>query len=115
MIDKPLLVNFWSINCPVCISEIPKISKLRQDLYPEVAEVIAVNIPQDPPPAIFHAIKKLGITYPVALDVQGEIARSIGGIKATPLLILVDKKGEVVYRTYGEINISDLKAKISSL
>ena len=112
---KPLLLTFWSINCPVCITEIPKISKLRKEFYPDLSEVIAVNIPQDPPPAIFQTIKKFNIDYPVALDVQGDISKAIGGIKATPFSLLLNKEGKIVYRAYGELNTQDLRTRIKAL
>lgn len=112
---RPLLLAFWSVNCPLCLQEIPKIAELHRLVGPNDISVIAVNIPQDPPPAIMATVRRFQPSYPTALDVQGEIARAVGGVDATPLTLFVDRQGRIVRRVYGELDLGDARSTLESL
>ena len=112
---QPLMLAFWSVNCPVCLQDIPKIAELNRLVGPLDIRVIAVNIPQDPPPAIMATVRRFQPTYPTALDVQGEIARAVGGVDATPLTLFVDRQGRIVRRAYGELDLGEAKSTLEAL
>ena len=112
---KPLMLAFWSVNCPACLNDMPKLTQLRRQLGPQGIHVIAVSIPQDPPPAIMATVRKFQPGYPTALDVQGEIARSVGGVDATPMTLFIDRQGRIVRRIYGKLDLTSVRATLKTL
>jgi len=112
---KPLLVNFWSANCPVCLHDMPKLAKLQDDTREQGLQIIGVSIPQDPPPVILAMVKKLHPKHPLALDVHGEIARAFGGISVTPSTFLIDQQGKIVLSMYGALDSQGIKAHLAKL
>lgn len=112
---RPILVNFWSVNCPVCLQDMPKLAQLHEDLKSQGIPVIAISIPQDPPPLIMAAVEKLAPPYPTALDVRGELSRAFGGIDATPTTLFVDRQGRIVRRIYGELDLTRVRATLTTL
>lgn len=111
----PLLLTFWSVNCPTCLHDMPKLAALHEELSPKEASVIAVSIPQDPPPAIMATVRAFRPGYPTALDVQGDIARAVAGVEATPLTLLIDREGRIVHRSYGKLDMQEARAILGAL
>ncbi len=109
------MLAFWSVSCPLCLQEIPKIEELHRLLGQQDIRVVAVNIPQDPPPAIMATVRRFQPAYPTAMDVQGEIAKAVGGVDATPLTLFVDRQGRIVRRVYGELDFGEARSVLETL
>lgn len=103
---EPVLVTFWSINCPACIKDIPKLAKLHEGGL----TVLAVSIPQDPPHVVIEMLNKLNMPYPTVLDVHGEISQGFGGVQVTPSHFLLDPAGMIALRSHGAIDVARVKA-----
>ncbi len=103
---QPTLITFWSINCPICIKDIPQLTQLHDGGL----TVLAISIPQDPPNVVLSFLDKRPIPYPTALDVHGEVSRGFGGVQATPTHFLLDPDGMIALRMQGAIDITRIKA-----
>jgi peroxiredoxin len=112
---RPVLVNFWSISCSLCLHEIPQLSALYRDLGPAGLEVIGVAMSYDPPNLVVAGVEQYGIPYPVAFDADASLARAFGRISATPTWILVGPDGRIVARAAGETDFAALRALIAAL
>ena len=112
---QPILLNFWSVNCPICIKDMPKLAEIYASMAVRKIQVIGVSIPQDPPPVVISMLKKLKPAYPTALDVHGEISQAFGDIKVTPTTFIIDRKGMIVKRFQGEVESIRLKALLTTL
>ena len=112
---KPLLVNFWSVSCEVCIRDMPKLTRLAETLAERGLTVIGVAMPHDPPAAVIDATQKLAPGYPIALDVHGEVNRAFGGIKVTPSVFLVAPDGNIAYEERGPIDEVRIRATLLTL
>jgi thiol-disulfide isomerase/thioredoxin len=115
LIGEPLLINFWSVSCAVCLRDMPKLTRLAETLADRGLRVIGVAMPHDPPPVLIDAVKKLKPGFPVALDVHGEINRAFGGIDATPTTFLIGRDGTIVYREQGPIDETRIRATFLTL
>jgi thiol-disulfide isomerase/thioredoxin len=94
-----LLVNFWHHACVSCLREMPTIEKLARELAERVA-VVGVALPNpDRRPVeakVRAAMKRTGVTYPVALASDRTMAAMFGdGEIPTPTSYLVDPEGNV--------------------
>jgi peroxiredoxin len=95
--NKIIIMNFWDKWCPYCITEIPRLNKIKTTLADHV-QVLSVDILESPEKVKKMAQQK-GIKYDVLLDQKGEVARRYR-VKGTPTSIVIDKKGNIAYYGY---------------
>ncbi|NOS88530.1 MAG: TlpA family protein disulfide reductase [Methylococcaceae bacterium] len=112
---KPLIVTFWASDCPACIKEVPDLIDLYKQYHPQGLEIIAVTMYYDPPNRIINLVKELQVPYPVALDLNAEIARAFGDIQLIPSTFLIAPDGSVALKKIGTFEPADMKARIETL
>ena len=112
---RPLLVTFWSTTCAVCLREMPDLETLYRRLSPRGFEIIAVSMPWDPPDEVVRLARARALPYPVALDVNGDIARAFGDVSATPTHFLIGPGGEIALRRTGALDFSALGDRLQSM
>ncbi len=112
---KPLLVTFWSTTCSTCVKEMPYLVELYNELNKEGFEIIAIAMPYDPPNMVVELSEKKGITYPIALDIEGLAMKAFGDVSLTPTSFLIDSLGNIVEQKTGEIDIKQLRTRIKEL
>jgi peroxiredoxin len=112
---KVVLVNFWATWCASCVKETPKMVATFRKYAPRGYKVIAVAVRSDTPAAVTQFAERRALPYAVAFDATGEIAQSFGGVRVTPLSVLIDRNGRIVARYVGEPDWSELHAAIEKL
>ena len=112
---RALLVTFWSTTCAVCLREMPDLEALYRRLSPQGFEIVAVSMPWDPPGEVVRLARARALPYPVALDVNGAIARAFGDVSATPTHFLIGPGGEVVFRRTGALDFADLGDRVQAM
>lgn len=112
---QPLVLDFWSVDCPACLADMPRLRALYPEIHGRGAALIGVNIPQDPPPAAMAMARHLDVPWPLALDPRGELNRAVGVVHITPTLVFVDRNGRVAGRHHGPLNPQQLLARIDTL
>ena len=112
---KPLLVTFWSTTCSTCLEEVPRLSKLYDELNKDGFEIIGIAMSYDPPNRVIALSKKRKIPYPIALDINADAEMAFGKIKATPTNFLINADGKIIQRFVGIMNIDSLRSKIKKL
>jgi thiol-disulfide isomerase/thioredoxin len=95
---KVVLVNFWATWCEPCVTEMPSLQRVRDQLAPRF-EVLGVNY-QEGPARIKAFIDKSGITFPVVRDTDGAVAKAWGA-RIFPASYLVDRAGHVKHVLIG--------------
>ncbi|MFW6102666.1 MAG: peroxiredoxin family protein [Chloroflexota bacterium] len=98
----PVLLNFWDIDCPPCVEEMPYLNEAAQQ-FDGQAVVMAIDI-GDSPQSIqeffddVEEIEQISMTVPI--DSNGEVAASYS-VGFTPTTFLVDADGVVRYVKIG--------------
>lgn len=69
-----LVLHFAATWCPFCAAEAPHLEKLHQDYRGRGVTVAIVDI-KEPAAIVARNARKLGLTFPVTLDPEGEVAR----------------------------------------
>jgi peroxiredoxin len=90
---KVVLVNFWATWCEPCITEMPSLQRLHDQLRADGFEVLAVNY-QEGPARINSFIEKMNLKLPVVRDTDGSVARAWGA-RVFPANYLVDRAGNI--------------------
>lgn len=92
-----VFLNFWATWCGYCDEEMPYFQHMidkNDDLT-----VLAVNV-QEPEAKVRNYIEKGGYSFPVLLDMEGEIGGDylVGGL---PTTYLIDKEGNLLSQIPG--------------
>ena len=93
----------------------PDLEALYRRLSPRGFEVVAVSMPWDPPDAVVRLARARALPYPVALDVNGVVARAFGDVSVTPTHFLIGPGGEVALRRTGALDFPGLDARLRSM
>src|SRR4051812_9424476 len=109
---KVVLVNFWATWCVTCVREMPKMVETYRKFAPRGYEVVAVAVQSDPPGAVTEFARRRELPFRVALDTNGELAKSFGQVRITPSSFLIDREGRIVKHFVGEPDWAEFHALI---
>jgi thiol-disulfide isomerase/thioredoxin len=102
---QPLVINFWASWCVPCIDEMPAFQQVHESLGDEVA-FLGVNS-RDTVESAAQMIETTGVTYDLARDVGGDLARALD-VASLPVTVLVLPDGTVVETLQREVSADRL-------
>ena len=105
---KVVVVNFWATSCVTCVKEMPQLTATYNKYREQGLELVAVAMSYDPPNYVLNYTETRKLPFKVALDPQGELAKSFGDVKLTPTTYVIDKEGRIIKRYVGEPEFSQL-------
>ncbi|NTU84839.1 MAG: redoxin domain-containing protein [Chloroflexales bacterium] len=117
---KVVLLNFWGTWCEPCKRELPALQAAHRDLADAGLAVIGVNLTDDEQiqgrdqAAIKAYLEQYGVTYPVALDVQGDVTNAYR-VFPLPTSFFIDGDGRIRYVHIGELTLDDVQARFTEL
>jgi cytochrome c biogenesis protein CcmG, thiol:disulfide interchange protein DsbE len=89
----PVLINVWASWCPPCRAEMPAMQRVYDDYASQGFTILAVNTTyQDDLNAAVAFIEELELTFPILLDLDGQVSRQYL-IRAMPTSFFVDSQG----------------------
>jgi thiol-disulfide isomerase/thioredoxin len=117
---KVVLLNFWGTWCEPCKRELPALETAHQQYGDQGLVVIGVNLTDDElaqgrnEEAIRAYLAQFGVTYPVALDMEGEITNAYR-VFPLPTSFFIDGEGRIRYVHIGELTLDDVQARFLEL
>ncbi|MBA2320443.1 MAG: TlpA family protein disulfide reductase [Deltaproteobacteria bacterium] len=84
--DGPIILNFWFTSCGPCRAEIPELARFHAE-NPDVP-LIGVSIDEMAPSRLAQVSKRLGVTWPVAHDLDNTVSNAYG-VTMYPTTIVV--------------------------
>lgn len=112
---QPVLLNFWSTSCSVCLREMPRLAATHRRLAARGLQTIAVAMSYDPPMQVRDYATRQALPFTVAFDPLGALARAFAPVDYTPTTFVLDREGRVVQRYLGEPDFEALEALIERL
>jgi len=112
---KPVLIDFWATTCSSCIKEMPQMIQLYNDYKDKGLTIIAIAMSYDPPNQVAAMQQRLGINFPVALDLTDTASEAFGGVRLTPTHFLIDPAGNIVLQKIGELDFATLRQQLDSM
>ncbi len=116
---RPFIIVFWSIFCEPCREEMPIIEQVYSQFKSKGLEVLAVNLDGAPfLEGIKGYIKQYGYSFTVLLDeLDGDTFRIADPyqVAGTPVLYLVDGKGQIYIGHLGRITVKDLRVLVAKM
>ena len=102
---KVVLVDFWTYSCINCIRSTPYVQSWYRTYQKDGLVVLGINTPEfafeHNPANVAAAVKRDGITYPVALDNNYDTWNAFSN-DSWPADYLIDKQGNIRYVSLGE-------------
>lgn len=111
---KPILVNFWATSCPSCVSKMPDMAQMKQQLGDRF-EIVAISMNYDPKQQVEKFIQANPYPFIFTMDTDGSIAKSFGDILLTPTSFLVAPNGNIVYQKVGDLDFGAVTERIKQL
>jgi thiol-disulfide isomerase/thioredoxin len=111
---KPILVNFWATSCPSCVSKMPGLAELKNQLGDRF-EIVAISMDYDPANQVDAFIKANPYPFNFIKDTDGALSKAFGDIKLTPTTFLIAPNGNIVYRKIGDSDFNFLRNRIEQL
>jgi cytochrome c biogenesis protein CcmG, thiol:disulfide interchange protein DsbE len=92
---KAVVVNLWASWCPPCRAEMPALQRVYEANRDRGLEIVALNTTfQDSEAAAAEFVREFGLTFPVALDRNGEASRAYQ-LRALPTTFFIDRNGVI--------------------
>ncbi len=115
---KVVMLQFTASWCGVCRTEMPFIEKEIWQQHKDKSFVL-IGVDRDEPIEKLNALSKAtGISYPLALDPNGDIF-ALYALKKSGITrnVIVDRDGKIVYltRLFNREEFNDMKIKIEVL
>jgi thiol-disulfide isomerase/thioredoxin len=116
--DKLLLVNVWATWCGPCIKEFPELETMVR-MYgnrPLTIVTLSINNPDEKPlvSAFLQKQHAFNKNYLFGGDDTADAVKALGtGWQGgAPYTVLIGTKGEVLYKTQGEMNVLEVRRAI---
>jgi len=106
----PVLVNFFASTCVPCITEMPDLEAVHQEVGDQVT-FLGLAL-QDRPDDARALIARTGVTYRTAQDKDGSVIAALGGT-VLPTTVLLDADGSVLATRSGQLDAADLRSLLA--
>ena len=97
---KVVLLNVWTTWCPPCRKEMPALEALYRRLKGGDFIMLAASQDVDGQSTVLPYLREGRFTFPVLLDVRGEVGKKYG-VTGYPETFIVDRQGNEVYHHIG--------------
>jgi thiol-disulfide isomerase/thioredoxin len=113
-----VMLDVWTYSCINCLRTLPYVKAWAAQYAPDELIVIGVHSPEfafeRDPANVAHAVRDLGVAYPVALDNNYAIWRALDN-QYWPAQYLIDTAGRIRYRSAGEGHDAEIEQHIRTL
>lgn len=108
-----VLLNFWATWCGPCISELPTLESWQAQFGSQGLQVIGISMDDSAAP-VRAAYSKYRMNYPVVMGDE-HLGEAYGGVLGVPVTFLINRKGIVVRRYEGPVNVKRIEADMREL
>lgn len=107
-----VLLNFWATWCGPCRQEMPVFEQVYQQRQADGFAVVAVNFGESP--AVVQDFRQeMGLTFPLAMDEQGDIQK-LYGISGYPSTLILGRDGRIIAEHYGPLSASQIDELVNT-
>lgn len=109
---KPVLVNFWSVDCAPCLNEMPVLQSAYEKTKGNLV-VLGINM-GDPKNRVTSFVQSNKITFTILTDSDGQVSQTYR-IVAYPVSYFIDADGTIKDYHTGQLSTELLKTYLGKL
>jgi peroxiredoxin len=106
-----VLLEFWFPYCRGCVQAVPYLNQIQKQFKDKGLKVYGIEFTQTKETFLEEYIKKQKIEYPTLYN--GKQVSKEYSVNAAPIIFLIDKKGKIIYTSFG-FNRDELINKIKT-
>jgi len=112
---KVVLIDFWATWCPPCKQSMPFLNALRNELFDQGFEVVAINVDEDRE-QVEKFLLANPVDYQLAYDSSGKCPE-LFDVKAMPSSYFIDRQGVIraIHLGYRESDKEHIRLEIDKL
>ena len=111
-LQRPTVINFWASWCPPCVREMPEFEQVYLERDGAV-DFVGVNV-RDNVVTAQQLAERTGVTYPLVLDGNGEMARTFAVVNMpTTVFVAADGTGTDIHA--GALDAASLNDRIDTI
>lgn len=109
-----VLLDVWAFECWNCYRSFPWLLTVENKFAARGLRIVGVHSPELPAEhdraRLVQKVRDYGLDHPIMIDDDFRYFRSLGN-EAWPAFYLIDKRGIIRYRFYGETHAGDSRAQ----
>ncbi|MED1948064.1 MULTISPECIES: peroxiredoxin [Brevibacillus] len=113
---KKVILNLWATWCPPCRAEMPDMQRYYEENKEKGVVILGVNLTdtESSPEAVADFVKLYGITFPILLDPDKEVANVYKAI-SIPTTYIIDSNGVVQNKYIGPMSEEVMENMLSAI
>lgn len=113
---QKVIVNLWATWCPPCKAEIPDMQAFYEENKDKGVVILGVNLTstENSVDDVAAFTKAYGMTFPVVLDVDKEVANQYQAI-SIPTSYMIDSKGVIREKFIGPMDQEQMENFVSAM
>jgi len=111
---QAMVITFFATWCAPCRQEVPTLIALQNKYADRDFTVLAISVDQGDTRKVRNFMTELGINYPVAMS-DPDTPKDFGNVFGIPTSFLVDRKGNIVQRYDGYVDITVLERALQEV
>jgi peroxiredoxin len=110
-----VLLNFWATWCPPCKAEMPDLEALyREHGAARGFAVLGINM-QEEVGVVRAFAERQGVTFPLLLDTDGEVATRQFAIRSLPTTLIIDREGRIRDAWHGQLSRAAMLSRLEQV
>lgn len=110
---KVAVIHFWGSWCTFCVNEMKALDALTRAYRARGLAAFSINA-GEPKEAVERYVRNAGISYPILLDPDKSVSIRYG-VVSIPMTFIVDRRGVIKHKVFGEMNGTVLRKLIVPL
>jgi peroxiredoxin len=110
---KPVVLDFWATWCQPCRDSIPGLAKLHKDYADKGLIILGISLDEGASDDVRIFQKQHGMTYTVLMGTEEVASRY--NVRTIPMMIVVDKAGNIQKRFLGAGNDEEIEKTVKLL
>jgi Redoxin len=111
---KVVLLEVWAFKCVNCLNSRQWVESVEHGKAPQGLVVVGVHSPElseeEAPDRVKHAVKDLGIDYPVMIDTDHTYWKALH-TQVWPTFYIIGRDGRLYGPVLGEMHVGDARAQ----
>jgi len=111
---RPVVLDFWATWCGPCRTSMPHLARIQERYSGDGLVVLGLSVDEEGPAVVRRYAERLHIHFRLAMADE-KLLDQYGPIRQIPTTFFINRRGQVVRRTVGQLDPETLDAYVKEL